>query len=94
MIKEKLECLSAEVKDKSCEPVTHEQSPLISDFCSQLFEFFRFKNCILNFLNLLKYFTTSICNGILQVVISTGVLNFSYWQKPVFVIKKPIFQKN
>ena len=31
------------------------------------------KNFILNLLNLLNYFTTSICKGILHVVITTGV---------------------
>ena len=31
--------------------------------------------CILNLLNLLKYFATSICKNVIQVVISTGVIN-------------------
>ena len=31
---------------------------------------------MLNLLNLLNYFATSVCKGILQVVISTGILKF------------------
>ena len=44
--------------------------------CSKRKMFFPFYKCILNLLNLLNYFATSICKYVIQVVISTGVVEF------------------
>ena len=49
---------------------------------------FPFYNCTLTLLNLLYYFATSICNYVIQIVISTGILSFLHRYIPVFVKKK------